>query len=160
MELYLERENLRNQIRTFWKEGRTWTANEFAVNEKLKSVHSEIIQQELLDETKAKQRIVYSVCGWSEKHAYFRSKRFVSENLKEAKAELKIAKKETYWNIPTIVIEETYFRKNSPAMADFDGDISTLGFSDTQEVIVKSMCGNRKFRWNNLIKEDDDRFTT
>ncbi len=28
MEIYQERENLRNQIKTFWKEGRTWTGDE------------------------------------------------------------------------------------------------------------------------------------
>ena len=44
-------------------------------------------------------------------------------------------------------------------MVDFDADFNNLGFSDTQELIEKSMCGNRHFKWKDLIKNTDDRFT-
>jgi hypothetical protein len=158
MEQYQERENLRNQIRTFWQDGRTWTPVEHEVMAKLNAVHTEIIKKELLDETKPKVRIVFSVCGYDQRHGFFRTKRFKSATLDEAKAELQLAKKEPDWNIPTIIVKETFYRKNSPAMVDFDGDIYNLGFSDTQEIIEKSMCGNHKFRWKDLIGAVD-RFT-
>ena len=159
MELYQQRENLRNEIKTFWKEGRTWTDVERQVSEKLNQIHAEIVKMEMLDETKSKERFLFSVCGWSEKHGYFRNKRFKASTIKEAIAELQIAKKEDDWKIPTVIVKETYYRQNSPAMVDFDGDVNDLGFSNNQEVIDKNMCGNRSFRWNDLISPNDDRFT-
>lgn len=159
MQLYRERENLRNQIRAFWKDGRTWSKNEHDVNANLNSVHAEIIKLELLDETKPKERVAYSVCGYSERHSYFRTKIAVVATFQEAKAELEIAKKESGWRVPTIIVKETFFRKNSPAMVDFEGDIYNLGFSDTQEIMAKSMCGNRSFKWRDIISPNDERFT-
>ena len=67
MELFEKREQLRNQIKGFWKSGITWTKKEDSVNEELNSVHKQIIEIELLDDDKPNERIGYSVCGWSEK---------------------------------------------------------------------------------------------
>ena len=56
MGIYQERENLRNQIRTFWKEGRTWTEKEQDVNNRLNLIHAEIVAAELLDNTRRSKR--------------------------------------------------------------------------------------------------------
>lgn len=156
MELIQKREELRNQIKGFWKAGITWTEKEHAVSEELNQIHKQVIEIELLDKNKPNERIGYSVCGWSEKHAYFRNKRFLADNLKDAKTEFEIAKKESDWRIPTIIVKHTWFRKNSPAMTDFEGDVNHLNFSDNQDLVDKHMCGNRHYRWNDLLHFGDN----
>jgi len=156
MELQKKREELRNQIKGFWKSGITWTEKEHAVDEELNNIHKQIIEIELLDDDKPNERVGYSVCGWSEKHGYFRNKRFLSDNLKDAKKEFEIAKKESDWGIPTIIVKHTWLRSNSPAMIDFEGDVNHLNFSDNQDLVDKHMCGNKHYRWNDLLHFGDN----
>ncbi len=159
--LYQKREKYRAQIKTFWKSGINWTKKEHDVLKCLNNIHAQIIQIELLDDTKPQVRNNYSICGWSERHGYFRNKRLKVATIEEAKIELDIAKSETEseWGIPTVIVKETFYRANSPAMVDFDGDVTTLAISDKQEIMGKSMCGNKHYRWRKLIKPTDDRFT-
>lgn len=156
--LILKRKHLRKKIESFWKEGRTWTKKEFSVWNKLKAIHTKIIEHEMRDSSKIMARNAFSVCGWSEKHGYFREKRFTAKTLEEAKVEFMLAKKDTEWKIPTLIVRETYLRKCQPAMVDFDGDIGDMGFSDIQAVVEKSMCGTRNYRWKDLGL-NDERFT-
>ena len=95
MELLEKREDLRSQIKAFWQSGITWTDKERAVSERLNKIHKQIIEIELLDESKLNERIGFSVCGWSERHGYFRNKRFLADNLEAAKKEFEAAKKES-----------------------------------------------------------------
>lgn len=119
---------------------------------KLNDVHSRILEIELKNPSTLKLRVGYSVCGWSEKHDYFRNKYFVSETLREAKVELEKLKKDPTWGIPTIIVQEKKLRRSSPRSVDFDNaDFEHLGSSDDQKVISKSMCGNKKFRWKDLL---------
>lgn len=151
MELYEKRENLRNQIKGFWKSGITFTDKEMTVSKELNKVHNEIVEIELTDDDKPNMRESFSVCGWSERHGYFRSKRFVSDNLKDAKNEFELAKKESDWGIPTLIVKHTHLRSESPAMVDFEGDVTDFSFSDHQELVDKHMCGNRHYRWKELL---------
>lgn len=159
MDLFKQREDLRDQIKLYWKEGRSFGEAENAVSKLLNEVHAECIKLELLDENKPKERIVYSVCGYSDKHGYFRTKRFTSLILDEAIAEFEKLKNDPDWRIPTLIVKETHLRKNSGATTDFDGKFEWLGFSDSQEIIDKHMCGSRSFTWKYLIGINEDRFT-
>jgi len=156
MKLFEKREQLRNQIKGFWKSGITWTDKEKLVSEELNQIHKQIIEIELLDKNKPNERIGYSVCGWSEKHGYFRNKRFLTDNLKDAKNEFDIAKKESDWGIPTIIVKHTWLRSNAPAMTDFEGDVDNLNSSDYQDLVEKHMCGNKNYRWNELLHFNDN----
>lgn len=158
--LIKKREVLRNQIRAIWKRGGQWTEDDKKVIQELNELHAKIISLELHDPTKSTRRDAYSVCGWSERHGYFRNKRFSSFDLNEAKAEFEKAKKDPDWKIPTIIVNEIYLRAKSPAMVDFDGDFpSNIGFSEHQTLVDKHMCGNRHYRWKDLLSINEDRYT-
>ena len=157
--LYQKRENLRSQIREFWKEGKTWTEKELEVNRDLNEVHDEIVKAELLDDSKPNKRVAYSVCGWSDKHGYFRNKRLLTESIENARKELVVAKSESNWKIPTVIVKETYLRCESPAMVDFEGDVNNLSFSSNQELVDKHMWGNREYKWKDLVSPNKERFT-
>lgn len=159
--LYKKRTELRDQIKLFWKEGRTFGAHENAVNDELNAIHSDIIRHESSTGALPMQRVRYSVCGWSQRHEYFRNKFKTCATVEEAKKELAILKTDTAsWGIPTIIVQERFFRFNSPAMVDFDStSIEDLGFADQQELIAKHMCGSKGYTWNDLIKPIDSRFT-
>lgn len=159
MDIYQEREDLRNKIKAFWQSGAKWSDTEKAVSQRLDIVHAEIVQAELQDPNKPNERFVYSVCGWSKKHGYFRSKRFTSDIIDEAKKELEVAKSDPGWQIPTLIVKERHLRSKSPAMVDFDGHFNNLGFSDHQELIEKHMCGNKEYRWKDIIDPLDNKFT-
>lgn len=158
--LYKEREQYRKHIKELWKKCAPFSNDDKEILKKLDAVHKTITVLELNEGVKPKHRIMYSVCGWSEKHGYFRSKNFKSESLREAKEEFNLLKKDKGWRVPTLIVEETYFRKSSPAMVDFDGEeIGGLGFSNFQELIKKDMMGNKQYEWSDLIKEGDERYT-
>jgi|GEM_PF-3058668 len=159
MGIYEERENLRDKIKLYWKGGRVWTVEDRKVSDKLDAIHAKIVSREMLDPLKKKQRIVFTVCGWSEKHGYFRSKIFRSESFHLCLQELQRVSKELDWKTPTLIVEEIYCRLTSPAMVDFEGDIYNLGFSDHQILRKKHMCGCKRARWSHLIRPDDLRFT-
>lgn len=156
MKLFKKREKLRNKIKEIWRSGITWTDKERAVSEELNAIHKQAIEVELLDDNKANERNGYSVCGWSERHGYFRNKRFLADNIKDAKIEFEIAKKETNWGIPTIIVKHSWLRSNSPAMVDFESDVNNLNFSDNQELVDKHMCGNKSYRWKELLNFCDN----
>lgn len=156
---YQQREELRNEIKQFWKDGRTFKQHENNVVSMLNAIHAEIVAAEILDKSKPLTRSAYSVCGWSEKHGFFRNKRFSGLTIEQAQEKLSILKTDTKWRIPTIIVKETWLREKSPAMVDFDGDIDQMGFSYSQELIEKHMCGNRHFRWKDLIFPSDSRYT-
>lgn len=157
--LYEERERYRNHIHKLWKKGGTFSCEDHEIFAQLNVVHKKILEIEMNDAEKPKKREVYSVCGWSVKHGYFRNKEFKSENLEEAKERLETLKKDKDWGIPTVIVKETHFRKSTPAMGEFDKEIDLLGFSDSQEIIEKHMMGSKEFRWANLINDNDDRYT-
>ena len=147
-----KREEFRDHIRSLWKSGKSFSENDQLINEKLNAIHADILKKEMADPNIKKVRTGYSICGYSEKHGYFRNKRFISEDLMESEFEFKEAKKDSEWRIPTLLIKETFLRKESPAMTDFDKeDINHLVSSDHQEIIQKHMCGNKQYRWKDLI---------
>lgn len=158
--LIKKREVLRNQIRAIWKRGGQWTEDDKKVLQELNELHTKIISLELHDPTKSTRRNAYSVCGWSERRGYFRTKRFLSFDLKEAKKEFEKAKQDPDWKIPTIIVKEIHLRDKSPAMVDFDSDSPyDLGFSKHQVLVDMHMCGNRHYRWKNLLSFTADQYT-
>lgn len=157
VDLYKLRQELRSQIHTFWKLAIIWTDNEDKVSEKLNQVHAEILKIEMLDENKIKERFMFSVAGYSPKHGYFRNKRFSDPSLDAAIKDFEIAKSDPNWQIPTLIVKETFYRQSSPAMADYDNYKFT--FSDKQELVRKHLCGNKEYKWHEIMHPKDDRFT-
>lgn len=156
-ELKKERELHRERVKEIWKSGRAWTPEDNAGLKELNKIHPEILELELKDPATIIERIGYSVCGWSEKHAYFRNKYFTSEDLEEAKAEFEKLKKDPSWGIPTIIVKETKLRNRAGSVTDFDNvDFEHLGFAEHQDLISKHMCGNRQYRWNDLLHFGDN----
>ena len=159
VDLYQLRQELRSQIRTFWKLQIIWTDNENKVYEKLTQVHAEIIRIEMLDENKVKERVFFSVAGYSSRHGYFRNKRLITSSLDAAIADLEDAKKDNNWRIHTLIVKETYYRLKAPAMVDFDSIDVPNCFSDKQELVRKHSCGNKEYRWYEIMHPKNDRFT-
>lgn len=147
-----EREEYRKCIRKLWKEGKTFNNDDMQVSKDLNTVHAKILELEMELPNVIKKRTGYSVCGYSERHGYFRNKRFISEDYREAEKEFEVAKTDPDWGIPTLLVRESFFRNEAPGMVDFDkNEIGHLSFSNHQEIIKKHMCGNKQHRWKFLI---------
>jgi hypothetical protein len=153
-ELKNRREELRIAMRNVWQSGLKGTEYRNAikeVDEPLKTIHQQILDIECADPALPQVRYTYSVCGYSEKHGYFREKHATFDELAEAKACFNELKNDPTWGIPTLIIQEGFLRGESPPLVDFEGPGYELGFSDTQEIIDKHMMGSREYRWKDLI---------
>jgi hypothetical protein len=153
-DLYQKRNELRIAMRKVWQSGRKGMDYVNAVrevDEPLKAVHQQILAKECTDPSLRQLRHTYSVYGYSERHEYFRKKHAQFDKLENAILCFNQLKNDPDWNIPTLVIKETYLRQESPALVDFNGPIDDLAFSEKQEIVEKHMMGCRKYRWNHLI---------
>lgn len=160
MDLKNERKQYRFYIESVWNSDAKFSKDDKLRVDRLDDIHKQIIEFELLDPKLKKERIGYSVCGYDLKHGYFRNKYSISETLKDAQIIFDKLKSDPNWRIPTLIVKETFCRKGSPAMVDFDIDgIDNLGFSDYQMLIKKNKMGNTEYRWKDIIKKCDSRFT-
>lgn len=135
----------------YWKDGEyLLSKNE---EEELEMLHKKILTLMSNDPSCNMTQLRFTICGWSEKHGYFRNKNSSHKTLEEAKKALSYIKKDTSWNIPTLIVKETWFLNQTnfitflPFLRNIDNG---MGFSDNQEVVAKSMCGNRNKRWSNF----------
>lgn len=153
-DLYQKRNELRVAMPKVWQsglKGMDYVNAVKEVDEPLKAVHQQILAIECADPSLPQFRHAYSVCGYSERHEYFREKHAQFDKLEDAILCFDQLKDDPDWDMPTLVIKETYFREENPALVDFDGPIDELGFSESQEIVDKHMMGCRKYRWNDLI---------
>jgi len=72
-----EKKQYQDHISAIQFTGANWEYKDLEINRKLNDVHSHVLEIELKDPNTLRKRIGYSVCGWSEKHDYFRNKYFV-----------------------------------------------------------------------------------
>ncbi|WP_271770422.1 hypothetical protein [Aquimarina algiphila] len=101
---------------------------------------------------KPETRIVYTICGYSEKHGYFRNKYDVVDTLKEAKKTALELKNDKDWGIPTLILEVTFFRSETLGCYDFDNnEPHNLGFSQDQKIVWKHKCGYTSESWEDIL---------
>lgn len=160
IELKQERQNLRQEINLYTRFSIQWDDEALKKHERLKVIHQKIVTHELLQDKTIKVRYGFAVCGYSEKHGYFRNKHNVFESLNQALYEFELLKSIDKWKIPTIIIKQSYLRLTSPCTVDFDKyPITWLGISDNQELIKKHMMGSRGFKWSYLLDDKENNFT-
>ncbi len=139
----------------FWENGRY---KEELDHPRFEQLHKEMVQL-MTGNDLFQQRIeAYSVCGWSEKHSYFRSKYDTVPFLKEAREILNKLKSDPNWRIPTVIVKETWLlsKTNYRTFNNFRaGDFYNIGFSDFQQVLEKNMCGSRQYSWKALGLNED-----
>lgn len=127
----------------------------------LDTLHSEILPYEL-DSIKLPKIIIgFSVCGYSPEHGYFRNKYGTFNSIEIAQSNMKKLAEDPQWNIPTIILEENWLRKECPPLVDFDktpNDYNNLGFSHTQEIVDKLLI-DKNYRWKEILKPDRGRYT-
>ena len=153
---YSIRTELREKIRAIQSEHRAWNKKDHQILEELNKVHAEITFEELKDNTKKHEKSLFSVCGYSYKHGYFRSKVDQYETIGEAIAKLNELKSDPTWGIPTVIVKETYLRLNCLALVDFDTKDFNLSFADVKEVVKKHKCGDQKHSWDYLLDISGD----
>lgn len=163
-ELRARRSELRQQMIEYNRQGgghALWVSTYKAVRAELDQVHAQILAVEVKDPALIQVRYTYEVCGWSDKHDYFRNKYKVCESLEEAEAVLWERIADTKWRIPTIIVKQTHRRENSSPMDDFDtAPVSQLMCSQTQELVGrKSMCGAKGHSWSYYFKGLGTRYT-
>lgn len=159
-ELIAEREKCREHIRSCWKAGKHFDKSDHEISRKTEELHQQILEIEKNMTDKPQFRICYSVCGWSEKHGYFRNKNFTSESLQEAIAEFFNLKSDPSWRIPTLIVKQTCTRAKSPSMVDFDNDPIGQLHSNYQEIVEKHLMNCPDIhRWSDLLTGLEDRYT-
>ncbi len=155
-ELCERRSELRKQMSSIIKENRDWTLADRHRMRELQDVHLKITVSELSDRSKKHEKKLYSVCGYSYKHGYFRNKVDSYKTIDEAILKLNELKADKGWGIPTIIVKETYLRLTSPAMVDFDSDEFDERFPDRKEVMGRHKCGDHKHSWDFLLDTNGD----
>lgn len=77
------------------------------------------------------RKVEYSVCGYSKKHGYYRTKRGSFNTEEEALEQLKVLREDPEWRISTIVVEETFLKKEHESLT-----------ADMQRKIYSCPCKN------------------
>lgn len=122
--------------------------------------HTNVVVPIELKLGKPSTRVVYSICGYSEKHGYFRNKHETVDLLDDAIEIFQNLKKDNSWGIPTIIVKVTFYRSETLGIYDFDNNnADDLGFSQKQEVVKKSKCGAKTDSWDLILSGFEDNYT-
>ncbi|GAA4274978.1 hypothetical protein U6A24_12695 [Aquimarina gracilis] len=150
-QIILERDREREALNALTGEerkGEAYLARYYAFSEH----HKNVVVPIELKMGKPETRIVYAVCGYSERHGYFRNKRAVFDTLKEAKETALKLKDDKKWGIPTLIIQVTFFRSETFGCYDFDNNgPDDLGFSQDQKIVWKHKCGYTALSWEDML---------
>jgi hypothetical protein len=153
LELLLQKWNEIYPEKGFWEEGKYLLSKDD--EKQYEALHMEIVNAMPKNRHKFS---CYSVCGWSERHGYFRNKHSQHKTIEEARECFIELKKNEEWRIPTVIVKETWsiLKSNFRTLKAFlQNDFEEAGFSDNQELIEKNMMGNKSYRWKYLDLNND-----
>ncbi len=104
-------------------------------------------------------RIVYAVCVYNEMSNNFRNIYNVLDSFDNAKRVANELKNKSHWNMPIIIIQVTFFRKNTLSSYDFDSVAPReLVFSEDQKIVWKHKCGYTMSCWIDILKDKEKHY--
>lgn len=122
--------------------------------------HTNVVVPLELKIGKPSTRVVYTICGYSERHGYFRNQYKSVDLLDDAIELLNELKNDSNWRIPTLILKVTFYRKETLAIYDFDkNNPDDLGFSQEQQIVKKSKCGAKTDSWDLLLSGLNNDYT-